>query len=69
MEKKLLMTLIVALSPMVVYSAERSTLKTPKEITKAAKSRGATQVIAELFKTGAWAKYAYPGISSGENSG
>lgn len=66
MKKKLLMTLIVALSPMVVYSAESSTLKTPKEITQAAKSRGATQVVAELFKTGAWAKYAYPGISSGE---
>jgi hypothetical protein len=66
MKKKLLMTLIVALSPMVVYSAESSKLKTPKEITQAAKSRGATQVVADLFKTGAWAKYVYPGISSGK---
>jgi len=44
MKMKLLMTLILALLPMVVYSAESSTLKTPKEITQAAMSRGATQV-------------------------
>jgi len=48
-EKKLLVTLIVVLSPMVVYSAESSILKTPKEITQVVKSRGATQVVAELF--------------------
>jgi hypothetical protein len=66
MKKKLLITLIVVLTPMVVYSAESSTLKIPKEITQAAKSRGATKVVAELFNTGTWAKYVYPGISSGD---
>ena len=51
---------------MIVYSAEIPTLKTPKKIIQATKSRGAAQVVTELFKTGVWAKYAYPGISSRE---
>ena len=66
MKKKLLMILIVGFTPRIVYSTEILTFKTPKEIIQAAKSRGASQVVAELFKTGVWAKYVYPGISSGE---
>lgn len=66
MKKKLLMPLILALLPIAVYSAESPTLKTPNEIIQATKSRGASQVVTVLFKTGVWAKYAYPGISSGE---
>lgn len=38
----------------------------PKEIIAAVKSKGANQVMVQLFKTHAWEKQVYPGISSGD---
>jgi hypothetical protein len=59
--------IITVCLPVVVFAADLSVPRNPKEIISATKQYGAHYVIAQLFNSDAWVKVVYPGISSGNS--